>query len=199
MFNGIIEDLGIVKKVTSGEGKILVIESELSKTLKIGDSIAINGVCVTVTSCKKNQFTFFISHETLSITTLGSLKVLSKVNLERSMVYGERISGHLLYGHVDKTLKLFKIQKGKESSLLTFRICKADYDYLILKGSIAIDGISLTIYDLESTSFTLMIIPHTWEKTNLSFIKEGGMVNCEFDNMGKFFKKYLENYLSKKL
>lgn len=187
MFTGIIEELGRVKRI-SRKGNITLIAVNAEKTLvdmKIGDSLAVNGACLTAVEVKKDYFTFEAILETLKITNLGALKIGDKVNLERSLKVGDRISGHFVLGHID-CLGIIR-KKGYSSGNLTFEIAIPPefIKYCHAKGSIAVDGISLTIADRKSNTFSVYIIPHTLKETTLGFKGPSAKVNIEFDLLVK--------------
>lgn len=187
MFSGIIEELGKVKRI-SRKGNITLLEINADLTLtdtKIGDSISVNGACLTVVEVKKDYFTFEAMPETLKITNLGALKIGEKVNLERSLKAGDRISGHFVLGHVD-CLGIIR-KKGYVSGNLAFEIAIPPefIKYCLHKGSISVDGISLTIADKKSNAFSVYIIPHTLKNTTLGFKGPSSKVNIEFDILAK--------------
>lgn len=191
MFTGIIESTGTLESASDGEtGKSFFVTAPFSSELSIGESVAIDGVCFTVTRKDAAGFEFFASRETLGITTFASKKKGDHFNLERSLRVGDRISGHFVYGHVDAQAKLLSVEKNGESRILRFAIPKEYFKYLIPKGSVALNGISLTVFEKNETGFGVMIIPHTWEKTNLHFLAAGATANVELDFLGK----YLENF-----
>ena len=193
MFKGIIEEVGIVDKIEKkGEGSNFFIQSSLALTTKVGNSISINGVCTTVIKKEGRQFSFYASLETLALTNLMDLREGDKVNLENALTIGETMDGHFINGHVDKKTKTMAIKKA-DSTLISFALAKSDRVYLIPKGSISINGISLTVYRIEKNSFQVMIIPYTYENTNLSDLKIGNWVNIEFDSLGKYLKNFYEN------
>ncbi len=188
MFTGIIEEVGKLKSVKSTAGG-LSIEVEAKKVLedsKLGDSIAINGICLTITDLKSDSFDFDVSQETINRTNIKDLKVGSFVNLERALRPIDRMGGHIVQGHVDTVGKISAIiQKGEHWEFkITF---PSEYrKYVIEKGSIAIDGISLTINEIVNNNISLNIIPHTIQNTNLQYRKIGDNVNIEFDIIGKY-------------
>ncbi len=193
MFTGIIIEMGQITSLKKRRGgAILSLKTPtIAGTAKIGDSIAINGVCLTVVSINNNELSFDLSDETLRATNLGSLKAGDRVNLEPSLTPDSRIGGHFVTGHVDSTGKI----KSKENlgDMLKFEI-QAEPDilkYLVRKGSIAVDGISLTVVDILKESFTLIIIPHTAKLTTLGFKNPGDTVNLETDILGKYVAKFL--------
>lgn len=193
MFTGIIEEIGIVKEF-KGNDKFALITVECQKVLedtKIGDSISINGVCQTVIELDKTCFSAQISSETLDVTTLSSLKAGDKVNLERALTLSSRLGGHLVSGHVDGLAKINKIEKLADFYNLKFEIKDDLNKYIAKKGSVAINGISLTIADVSADGFDVAIIPHTFENTNLKNLKTGNFVNIETDILAKYVEKIL--------
>ncbi|BBM89722.1 riboflavin synthase [Spirochaetota bacterium] len=158
---------------------------------KIGASIAINGVCTTVTEFDPTTFTCFVSNQTLEITNLKTLKKGTIVNLESSLTYGAKVDGHLIYGHIDDTIALKNKIDLKDTWILQFAIKPKHNRYLILKGPVALNGISLTIYNITCDLLEVMIIPHTYFHTNLQFLTENEEVNIEFDTLPKYIEKLL--------
>ncbi|WP_333784599.1 riboflavin synthase [Thermocrinis sp.] len=192
MFSGLVEEVGIVEelKLLSGGAK-LTIRSTLGD-IKIGDSIAVNGVCLTVVDTHKGTISFDLSQETLSRSNLKLLKKGDPVNLERALRVGDRIGGHFLQGHVDFTSKVLLFsQRGSHWELKT-HIPEEYREYVVEKGSIGIDGISLTINYVEQDAVSINIIPHTYEKTNLKHRKAGDLVNVELDILGKYVINYVK-------
>ena len=198
MFSGIIEELLPIEKffLENEEAKRFKLALSPSssiicaKDLKIGESIAINGVCQTILKIEKESVEFYASKETLSITNLDNLKQGDRVNVERAIIYGSRVNGHLVSGHVDCVSPVLEILPQKTSTIFRIAIQKNNRKYFIPKGSITVNGISLTVYQVEEDFFEVMIIPHTYENTNLSFLKVGDKVNLEYD----FMAKYVENF-----
>lgn len=188
MFTGIIEELGVVKGLLPKGGiSALTIEAGIaSSDVKIGDSIAVNGVCLTVVKIKGSDVTFELLSETAKLTNLGKLKIGGKVNLERSLKVGGRLNGHFVTGHID-CLGIIR-NKGYQASNQYFEIVIAEkfLRYIAPKGSIAVDGISLTVVNQRSNAFNVYIIPHTLQKTTLSFKDRGDAVNIEFDILAKY-------------
>jgi len=187
MFSGIIEELGKIKRI-SRKGNITLIEINAKNTLdgvKIGDSIAVNGVCLTVVGVKKDSFSFEAMPETLKATNLKDLKTADKVNLERSLKVGDRVSGHFVLGHID-CVGLIR-RKSYINGNLAFEIAVTSefIKYCLPKGSVSVDGISLTIAARESNVFSVYIIPHTLKNTTLSFKGPSDKVNVEFDLLVK--------------
>ena len=193
MFTGIVEEIGIVKSLTK-KGSQAVIVVECNKVLpdtKLGDSIAINGVCQTVVDLASSSFSAEVSSETMSVTTFSALKAGDKVNLERALTLQSRLGGHLVSGHVDGIAKVKNIQKESNFYNLTFELDKSLMKYLAKKGSITINGISLTIADVYSNEFKIAVIPHTFENTTLSGLKHNDYVNVETDILAKYVEKFL--------
>jgi riboflavin synthase len=194
MFTGIIEGLGKVKRLTTkGADAVLEIESAISLTdVAIGDSVAVSGACLTVIASNQNIFQADVSAETLGKTTLKHLHPGDKVNLEKSLRVGAYIGGHFVLGHVDTTGRI--LSQTKKSGSLIFAIQTDDNlsRYIVEKGSIALDGVSLTVNKLEKGRFYVNIIPHTAEKTTLVMKKEADLVNIETDILGKYVEKLLQ-------
>jgi len=191
MFTGLIEDLGKVIDISvSSKGAKLVVETKLSD-IKIGDSVAVNGACLTVTEIRGNKYSFDVSPETLKRTNLGLLKRGDYVNLERALKVGDRLGGHIVQGHVDFTSKIKSLKFLGEHYELVIEIPNDWVSYIVEKGSIAIDGISLTVNYIRNNSVYINIIPHTYERTNLKFRKNGDLVNVETDIIGKYVINYL--------
>lgn len=191
MFTGIIEGLGIITTKTSDTLSVAAALDDIN----IGDSIAVNGICLTVTRIaeekKINIINFDYSPETAKRTNLFKLDVGCHVNIERALKLGSRFGGHIISGHVDCCEKLLKIQHEQNFYILTFSLNPEDRKYIVQKGSISIDGISLTIANCGKDMFSAVVIPHTLEMTNLKFKKAGDLVNIEFD----IFSKYIENII----
>jgi riboflavin synthase len=195
MFTGIVEGLGKVKRLTmKGADAVLDIEAGIGLAeVSIGDSIAVNGVCLTVTFINQNIFQADVSAETLSRTTLRLLQTGHKVNLEKALRMGGFIGGHFVLGHVDATGRILS-QTQKLGSLILAVEMKEDISrYIVEKGSVAIDGISLTVNKLEKSRFYVNIIPHTAANTTLVMKKEGDLVNIETDILGKYVEKLLQS------
>ena len=190
MFTGIIEHKGKILKKSPGKGCLWQISAPFSQELHLGDSVNVNGACHTVTHRQADSFEVFSSAETLKITSFKETQVGDSVNLERAMKLGSRLDGHLVYGHVDGTTKLLNLAGGRESKVFTFKLKSPWRAYLIQKGSIAINGISLTIYQKDLASFQVMIIPPTWDNTTFRELKLGQEVNIELDVVGKYVKNF---------
>ena len=190
MFTGLIEQVGIVKNIQSkAEGKIFEIIATFSKELKIGESVAINGACQSVIKIKDDTFCVFCMKESLNRTNLDLIKVGEYVNLERALILGQRLDGHIVQGHIDSTAKFLNSKKQGDSEIFEFEY---DTKYIVDKGSITINGISLTICKVNKNSFCISVIPQTLERTNLKYLKYGDFVNIEID----IFAKYIEKFLS---
>jgi len=191
MFNGIIYNTGIVEKVLKAKNSIeIVLKTKLLfKKNEIGSSICCNGVCLTLIKIKNNLTSFYLSKETLKKSNFRFIKKDNIINIEKSLSHGSKISGHYVQGHVDTTAVIQKIFIKDKTWVVNFRINKSFSKYLIEKGSIAINGASLTISKTTQNKFEVNIIPHTLKLTNLKELKQKGLVNIEFD----IFSKYLIN------
>ena len=193
MFTGIIEELGRVREVEKrGEDARIVIEARtVTEGSHNGDSISVNGVCLTALDVKRDSFAADVSKETLFRSTLGNLKEGSPVNLERAVTPATRLGGHIVQGHVDTRGQFLGSEDHGESWTFRFAYPKEIERYLVFKGSVAVEGISLTIANLTDDYFEIAIIPKTWEVTNLSHLKPGDDVNLEVDVIGKYVEKLL--------
>lgn len=193
MFTGIIQETGSVKKVASlnGGGQELTIESSFASTCHIDESIAINGACHTVTSFDDRSFTVQSVEETLRKTTMGALEKGTDVNLERSLTLQTGIEGHMVQGHVDTVGEISAMEKEETGWLISVTFPKEFENMIVGRGSITLEGISLTIAREKENEFTVAIIPYTWEHTNLKNKIVGDKVNLEFDVIGKYVVKYL--------
>ena len=189
MFTGIIEEKGQI--LTIDNKKIVIKCSKVLENSKMGDSICVSGVCLTATKLEANSFTADTSAETLRVTTLGKLKSGSIVNLERAMPASGRFGGHIVSGHTDSIAKVSNIKKHDEFCDLEIELTKEQAKYVVKKGSIAINGISLTVADIQGQKITIAIIPHTFENTNLIDLKVGDYVNIEVDILAKYVEKFL--------
>lgn len=193
MFTGIIESVAVVEKVDKkGKNIELKLSSNLSSKLRVDESLSHNGVCLTVTSCDENFYCVTIVDESLKKSTFSNIKVGSEVNLERSLVINGRLDGHIVQGHVDDIGLCIKKVDQENSWLYTFEFSEKYSNLIIEKGSICVNGVSLTCFDVSDNKFTVAIIPHTYENTNFKFLKEGEAVNLEFDILGKYIKKILK-------
>ena len=193
MFNGIIFYQGKVKKIVKRRNGInLFLYSQINLSKKdLGSSISCDGVCLTLTSCEQNTYEFYLSSETLLKSKFKKIKVGDKINIELSLKYGQRISGHICQGHVDTVGKVVSIKKSDKSKIYEFKLDKKFLKYLVGKASIAINGVSLTISKITSKGFQVWTIPHTLKLTNLSNIRKKSVVNIEFDILSKYIKNYI--------
>lgn len=189
MFTGIVEEIGTVKSVQS---KVITIEAnKIFDDLHLGDSVAVNGTCLTVSSFDNKIFNADVTQETLNRTNLGSLKNGSKVNLERAMTLSGRFGGHIVSGHIDGVGSIKSMKKDDNAIILTIEVSKHLMKYIVEKGSVAVDGISLTVASLTDNSFSIAVIPHTLKETVLYYKKEGDKVNIENDVIGKYVERLL--------
>ncbi|MEI0701057.1 riboflavin synthase [Brachyspira intermedia] len=189
MFTGIVEEIGTVKSVQS---KVITIEaSKIFDDLHLGDSVAVNGTCLTVSSFDNKIFNADVTQETLNRTNLGSLKNGSKVNLERAMTLSGRFGGHIVSGHIDGVGSIKSMEKDDNAIILTIEVPKHLMKYIVEKGSVAVDGISLTVASLTDNTFSIAVIPHTLKETVLYYKKEGDKVNIENDVIGKYVERLL--------
>jgi riboflavin synthase len=188
MFNGIIYKTGkIVKIIKENNYSDIVLKTNYKfKKSEIGSSLCCNGTCLTITKIQNNYISFYLSKETLKRTTFGSAKVGDLINIEKSLNYGNKISGHYVQGHVDTTGFVSKILVIDKSWIVTFKISKIYKKFIIEKGSISINGVSLTISGIKKNTFLISIIPHTLKLTNLIKLKKNNLVNIEFDIFGKY-------------
>ena len=193
MFTGIVEEVGTVKSIKSGavSAELKIEGKTIFSDIHLGDSIAVNGVCLTVTSFDKSTFTADVMHETLNRSSLGALKSGSKVNLERAMAADGRFGGHIVSGHIDGTGKIVSLTKDGIAVWVKISASPEILRLIVEKGSIAIDGISLTVADVTDKYFQVSIIPHTASNTTLLDKKTGDTVNLENDIVGKYVEKLL--------
>src|SRR5215211_1685779 len=193
MFTGIIEELGSVRTIEErGENARIVIAAGIvTESTNHGDSVAVNGVCLTALDIEPGSFAADVSRETLQRSTLGTLKPGAPVNLERAVTPATRLGGHIVQGHVDARGQFVGVENHGESWTVRIAYPKEIARYLVFKGSVAVEGISLTIAGLTDNHFEIAIIPKTWEVTNLSHLKPGDPVNIEVDILGKYIEKLL--------
>ena len=194
MFSGIIKHTGKIHRIYKNNNNCIIeifSKIKFSKS-EIGSSISCSGTCLTIEKYKGNISRFYISKETLRRTNFKFLKKGDFVNLERSLKYGDRISGHFVQGHVDTTSTIKKINFVGKSQFIDFKLAKKFKKYLIQKGSITINGVSLTISKILIDGFQIVIIPHTLKLTNLIYLSKRSVVNVEFDVLGKYIKKILK-------
>lgn len=192
MFTGIVEEIGTVKKIVKGSQSYLEIQADkILSDIHLGDSIAVNGVCLTVTSFSGKSFTADVMNETFNRSSLGQLKSGSHVNLERAMSANGRFGGHIVSGHIDGTGEVVSIKKDDNAVWYKISTDSNIMKYIVEKGSIAIDGISLTVAKTENDNFSVSIIPHTASETILSEKKIGDIVNLENDIVGKYVERLM--------
>jgi riboflavin synthase len=191
MFTGIVEATGKVEALKKNElgGFGLEIAAPFSQKLPSGASLAVNGCCLTVTEIVQSRLQFDLLDETLRRTNLGDLRPGDLVNLERPMAADGRFDGHLVQGHIDTTAAVLTLEERGSDRLIEIELPSSFQQYVVFKGSVAVDGISLTIAELHPTSFVLWIIPHTWEITNLQRLVPGALVNLEFDLIAKYVER----------
>ncbi len=195
MFTGIIEQTGTIKQIEKeGSNYHFTIASPISSALKIDQSLSHNGVCLTVVSIENDTHIVTAIEETLKRTNLGELKPGDTVNLERAMLPSSRLDGHIVQGHVDATGQCTGIEKKEGSWYFEFRFPPDSATLLVHKGSVCINGVSLTVIEPSAESFKVAIIPYTFEHTNFKSLKPGDSVNLEFDIIGKYIGRYMEVY-----
>lgn len=193
MFTGIVEEIGTVQKISHGKNsaELTICADTVLEGTQIGDSIAVNGICLTVTALLPKMFTADVMHETLQRSSLAGLTCKSPVNLERAMSANGRFGGHMVSGHVDGTGKILHIRRDGIAIWYTIQAKQEILRYIVEKGSVAVDGISLTVAKVGTSDFSISAIPHTIEKTILKEKKEGSLVNLETDIVGKYVEKLL--------
>lgn len=195
MFTGIIEDLGKITNLQKDKGNLhITVQSDLTSQLKIDQSVAHNGVCLTVV--EKTQETYVVTaiKETLDKTSLDNLKIGDSINLERAMVLGARLDGHIVQGHVDQTGTCTQVEEENGSWRYSFHYDPTLGNLTIEKGSITVNGVSLTVIDSTKDSFSVAIIPYTFENTTFKNLTNGDQINLEFDVIGKYVKRYTQPY-----
>jgi riboflavin synthase len=191
VFTGIVEAIGRIKRAERAPdgGTQLVIETELAKELKLGDSLALNGCCLTATGLDGSEIRFDLLAETLRRTNLGDLREGRLINLERPMLANGRFDGHVVQGHIDTSSRIEVIEPVGSDHRVEVALPESFSRYVVFKGSIAVDGISLTVAELHPDRFVVWIIPHTWQVTNLHERKPGDRVNLEFDLIAKYVER----------
>ena len=193
MFTGIIETIGIVRSIRKEEENIrLTIEADFASELKVDQSVAHNGVCLTVVEIVNNTYGVVAIQETLDKSNLGELSVGDPVNLERGMRLGDRLDGHIVQGHVDQTGKCVSVEEQDGSWIFTFEYDPSQSNVTIEKGSITINGVSLTVVDSKKGGFSVAIIPYTFEHTTFQSLTKGDTVNLEFDVIGKYVQRIMK-------
>jgi riboflavin synthase len=193
MFTGIIEDIGVVSNLkTELDNLHISIKSKITHELKIDQSVAHNGVCLTVVDINNDEYTVTAIKETLDKTSIGKLQMGDKVNLERAMKLGDRLDGHIVQGHVDQTAICTHLKEEKGSWVFTFKYDSTLSNITIEKGSITINGTSLTVVNSKTDTFSVAIIPYTYKHTNFNTFRPGTIVNLEFDVLGKYVAKLVK-------
>lgn len=195
MFTGIVEELGAIRAVRRGAASAVLSigAAEVLSDLKIGDSVAVNGVCLTVTSLDDGGFTADVMHETLNRSSLGALAPGGRVNLERAMPANGRFGGHIVSGHIDGTGTVRRVRRDQNAVRFTIGAPAGIMELIVAQGSIAVDGISLTVADLYDDAFEVSVIPHTAAETTLGSHRPGSTVNLENDVVGKYVQRLLYN------
>ncbi len=192
MFTGIVEGMGTVTNLKKEQDNLhITLTCDFINELKIDQSISHNGVCLTVVDISNNAYTVTAIRETLEKSNLSKLEIGDKINLERSMLLGERLDGHIVQGHVDQTAICLDVEEQNGSWFYSFEYDKSKNNVTIEKGSISINGVSLTVVNSKSNRFSVAIIPYTYENTNFKFIKKGTIVNLEFDVIGKYVQRLI--------
>ena len=192
MFTGIIESLGKIDKVESADNQLILnVISDLTSELKVDQSLAHNGICLTVTELKEDQYKVCAVKETMDKTTIGGWQVGDTINLERGMKIDARLDGHIVQGHVDTVGRCLKITADDENRVYTFLFDESFAALIVEKGSIVINGVSLTCYNVTRNTFQVTIIPFTHENTTFHSLHENEAVNLEFDILGKYFQRHL--------
>ena len=190
MFTGIVEEVGIVAKIS--DNGMTVRASKVLEDVKLGDSIAVNGACLTAVNFTKSEFSVDLSPETMRRTSLGQLSEGSPVNLERALLASDRMGGHIVQGHVDGTGRIMSTKTEGDSIIFRVRVPKRLNRYIVEKGFVAVDGISLTVVKRGASSFTLAVIPYTLKNTNLVSLSVGDRVNLEADILAKYVESLLD-------
>ena len=196
MFTGLIEEIGsVVEMRATDQGRqVQLLAPLIAKDIHIGESIAVNGCCLTVAAHRGEQLTFDLLTETLDRTNLGSFRPGSRVNLERALLAGGRLGGHFVQGHIDCAARIIASEKQGSDQRLEIELPAEFAHYIAYKGSIAVNGISLTVAEVASGSFTVWIIPHTTAQTNLDASQVGDFVNLEFDLIAKYLERMLSHH-----
>ena len=191
MFTGIVEEVGRIRAV--GGGRMEIAAKTVLDGTELGDSIAVNGVCLTVTSVTKRSFTADVMPVTLSRTALGSLRTGDGVNLERALTFSSRLGGHIVSGHIDGVGRLESVEVKENAHILRIKAAPSILRYIVPRGSVALDGVSLTIAEIDDDSFSVSLIPHTRQVTALNEKRLGASVNIENDVIGKYVEKLLRS------
>ena len=197
MFNGIIKNTGVIKYIKRNSNSMIIkVKSKLKiKSNMLGSSISCDGVCLTLTATRKKLLTFYLSQETIKRSNFSNSKVGQILNMEKSLKFGDEIGGHYVYGHIDTLIPIIKIKEINNSWDFEFSLSQLNNqpkfnNMIVEKGSVAINGISLTVANVYENSFNVSIIPHTFQNTNFSLLSENDMVNIEFDPLARYLSKY---------
>ncbi len=190
MFTGIVEEVGVVAKIS--DIGMTVRATKVTEDLKLGESIAVNGACLTAVSFDRTEFSVDLSPETMRRTSLDQLSVGGPVNLERALLASDRMGGHIMQGHVDGTGRVMSTKRDGDSTVFRIRVPKRLQRYIVEKGFVAVDGISLTVVKRGASSFTLAVIPYTLKNTNLASLSVGDRVNLEADILAKYVESLLD-------
>lgn len=193
MFTGIIRDTGLFKGYRQGKQEMAIEAPSVSSRLEVGESLAVNGVCLSLVSKEKDTLVFNLSQATIQVTNLGSLRPGQRLNLELPLALSSLLSGHLISGHVDGRGKILKMTQRKNGKRVTVSFPSALRPYFISKGSVAVNGVSLTVAELRSSSFEVELIPITLENSNLGQLRTGDAVNIECDMIGKYVYNWIKN------
>ena len=196
MFTGIIKGTAIVKSILKPKAlgldtRMTVLLGQFSSGLKIGDSVSINGTCLTVTKLNKGSATFEIVKETIDRTTFDQVKEGDSVNVERSLMLKDRLEGHLVLGHIDGVGEIIEVKKASKGMKLWIKAAQSKMKHIVPKGSVTIDGISLTVVDVRKDKFSVVLVPHTLQKTTIAFKSKGNRVNIEYDIVSKYIGSLL--------
>lgn len=192
MFTGIIEKIGTIEHVDlANDQLVLTVKSDLASELKVDQSLAHNGICLTITDIKNDTFKVCAVKETMDKTTIGNWQTGETVNLERGMKMNARLDGHIVQGHVDTVGKCIKLATEGENRVYTFMFDSSFAALIVEKGSVVVNGVSLTCFSITNTTFQVTIIPYTFENTTFKTLAEGDAVNLEFDILGKYFQRHL--------
>jgi riboflavin synthase len=193
MFTGLVETVGRVARAEGRSGgRLLTLEAGFSSELAVGESVAVNGVCLTVTSAGRGSFSAEAVKTTLDATTLGRLRVGDAVNLERALAVGDRLGGHVVQGHVDEVGKVRRITRRSGYWVLAASISRRNSALLVDKGSVSVNGVSLTVAGARPGEFSVNVIPHTWDNTNLGTLRPGSLVNIEYDILVKAAQRLVD-------
>lgn len=191
MFTGLVQFLGSLVSLTRAEPSELILKAELPDSVRVGDSVSVNGACLTVVRIEKGQYAFNLGQETLRLSNFADLQPGSLVNLELAMTLNDRLGGHLVSGHLDGTARLKTVRKLPGSTVMSFFFTEREWTRLMItKGSIALNGVSLTLHSVSGQEFTIEVIPHTLAETNLKTLKNGERVNVELDLLGKYLYNF---------